>query len=279
MDLSLVVCTRNRATLLSEALPHFSRLQSPASWELVMVDNGSTDATAEILAALAQSAPMRLTLVNEPKRGLSAARNAGWRRAQGRIVVFTDDDCYPATDFLDQVGHCFSESALGFLGGRVLLFDPNDYPITIQTLEQRVEIAPRAYVGPSLIHGANCSFLREALARLGGFDERLGAGTPLCSGEDVDVLARASALGYAGAYDPRPLVFHHHRRTTQAEADQLMAGYDIGRGAFFAKGLRNRQTRGAFLWPVLRRIGGNLARRDFAVLRRELAGAWKYTFG
>ena len=120
---------------------------------------------------------------------------------------------------------------------------------------------------------------RLVLESAGDFDERLGAGTPLQCGEDVDALARVSALGFPGAYDPRPTVFHHHRRSKPEEVDRLMAGYDVGRGAYFAKALMHRRTRRAFLWPVLRKIGGNFLRCDFAVMRRECYGAWKYVVG
>ena len=279
MNISLVVCTRNRARYLAEALPYFDRLTTGVSWELILVDNGSTDDTAEVLAAFAARSPLNVRIVDENKIGLSAAHNAGWRQSSARLIAFTDDDCYPAADYLDQVRRCFSEPGLGYVGGRVLLFDSNDYPITIQPLERRVDIAPRSYVAPGLIHGANYAFRREVLERVGGFDERLGPGTELHCGDDLDILARASAHGYAGAYDPGPLVFHHHRRSTPEDVRRVSAGYDIGRGAYFAKALMDRRLRWNYLWPALRKTGGNIWRRDFAVMQREFYGAWKYLFG
>jgi len=279
MDVSIVVCTRNRALQLADTLPRFARLKSASRWEVVFVDNASTDATPQLLDAFVETSGLDVLLVREPKAGLSAARNAGWPRARGEVVAFTDDDCYPAPDYVDQLRACFLAPQLGYLGGRVLLFDPNDYPITIQPLAHRVDIPPRSFVRPGLIHGANLALRRGVLERIGNFDERLGAGTALYCGEDLDILTRASGLGFAGAYDPRPTVFHHHRRSTAGEAGRLMAGYDIGRGACYAKALMDGRTRGFYLWPVLRRIGGNLRRGDIAVLGRELSGAWKYIRG
>jgi hypothetical protein len=187
-----------------------------------------------------------------------------------------DDDCYPTVDFIDRIIQCFRESSIGYLGGKVLLYDPSDYPITIQLLDRRIELPPRKYVPLGLIHGANFAFRRQLIEQVGGFDERLGAGTQLKCGEDIDYLTRASGLGWAGAYDPRPKVLHHHRRSKPDEVQRLLEDYDIGRGAYFAKSLFRGQSRSQFLWPVIRRIGGNLIRGDFKTLHRELYGAWVY---
>ena len=279
MDLSLIVCTRNRARQLEQALPYFARLTADFEWELVFVDNGSTDATPQVLAAFANTCALDVKVLFEPAIGQSAARNTGWRHASGALIAYTDDDCYPAADFIDQIRICFAEGGLGFLAGRVLLHDKADYPITIQESQQRVVIPPRSFVQPGLLHGANFAFRRELLERVDGFDERLGPGSSLHCADDLDVVARVSALGFTGAYDPRPVVSHHHRRAKMEDVNRLVAGYDIGRGAYFAKGLLNRQTRKAFCWPALRKFGGNIWRREFAVLRRELSGAWQYLSG
>jgi hypothetical protein len=279
MDISLVVCTRNRAAQLADALPYFARLRTGVSWEIVFVYTGSGDATPEMLAAFIGSSGLNARMTEEPRFGLSVARNTGWRQASGKLVVFTDDDCYPAPDYLDRISRCFSETDLGYLGGRVLRFDRNDYEITVQESEHRLDIPPRSFVPPGLVHGANMTVRRDVLERLCGFDERLGAGTKLCSGEDVDILGRASALGLRGAYDPRPLVYHHHRRSKPEELMRLMECYDIGRGAYYAKALMDRRMRWNYLWPVLRKIGGNIWRGEYAVMQREFHGAWKYIVG
>jgi GT2 family glycosyltransferase len=141
---------------------------------------------------------------------------------------------------------CFDEDArLGYVGGRILLFDPTDYPLTIQESPARNEIAPGDFLPAGLIQGANLAARREALASVGGFDGRLGAGAWFPC-EDVDVLARMSARGWRGAYDPRPVVYHHHRRKTRDEADRLMRQYDRGRGAYYAKCILNPALRGAY---------------------------------
>jgi len=192
--------------------------------------------------------------VNEQRIGLGNARNLGLSVARGEIIAFTDDDCYPAENFLETTCQCFEEDArLGFVGGRILLHDPTDYPITIQKSEEPQHILPGAFIPAGLIQGANFSFRSVALRSVGGFDPRFGAGTRFCP-EDIDALARLSACGWHGRYDPRPLVYHHHRRKTRVEADRLMRQYDRGRGAYYAKCILNPTLRWAYARAWYRRM-------------------------
>lgn len=275
MNISIVVSTRDRADRLVDAFPHYSRLKSALAWEAVFVNNGSTDHTASVLARFAASLPLKVKVIDEPKPGVSAGRNAGWHRATGAVIAFMDDDCYPAEDYLDRLWECFAEPELGYLGGRILLYDKKDYPITIRTELEREDIPPRSFLRAGVVHGANMAFRREVLQQIGDFDERLGPGA-VVYGEELDLLARASAEGFRGAYDPRPVVFHHHRRSSREDVRRLMAIYDLGRGAYYAKAVTDPRMCRAFLWPVIRRILGNLRRLDFGVMWREFHGAWKY---
>lgn len=251
-------------------------MEAGGDCELIVVDNGSTDATHEVLECFAASAVLPVRIVHEAHAGLSNARNAGWRTAGGDIVAFTDDDCYPAADYLAALRDCFAQPDLGYVGARVLLYDRDDYPITIQPLNERVDIPAHSYVKPGLIHGANMAFRRAVLERIGGFDPALGAGTPCLSAEDTDALCRASAAGFAGAYDPRPVVYHHHGRRLQSQVDALLESYDVGRGALFFKGLTDGGTRRHFALPVARRVAGHLLKGRFATLNREMKGALRY---
>jgi glycosyltransferase involved in cell wall biosynthesis len=106
-NLSLVICTRNRAPQLAESLQTITRLQCQVPWELIIVDNGSKDQTQEVIKNYRES--LRPKTAIEPQAGLGRARNRGWTLSQGEIVVFTDDDCYPADDFLSTVVRCFEE--------------------------------------------------------------------------------------------------------------------------------------------------------------------------
>lgn len=234
MQLSVVICTRNRAFQLADTLRTLTTLQCPVPWELVLVDNGSTDKTQDVIKSYADKLSLKTFI--EPQAGLSRARNKGWALSRGDVVAFTDDDCYPADDFLFSILRCFAEQAgLGFIGGRILRYDSKDYRITIQERSERRDLSPGNFLPDGLIHGANFAFRRTALESVNGFDERFGAGALFSCAEDVDILARMLARGWNGAYDPRPLVYHHHRRRTEAEALRLMKQYDRGRGAYYLK--------------------------------------------
>jgi hypothetical protein len=271
-----VVCTRDRASRLAITLEYYERLQFANPWELVVVINASTDATLDVVERFRSETRLRILVLHEPRPGLCTARNAGWQASHGEIVVFADDDCYPAGDFLSQILACFDEANLGYLGGRMLRFDSTDQPVTIQTLESRVDLAPRSVIRTGLIHGGNMAFQRAVLEEIGGFDEWLGAGTRVRSGGDVDALSRASVAGFPGAYDPRPIVYHHHGRKTAEDEESVMAGYDLGRGAFFVKCLLDRRRRRLYAWPIFRRIAGHLVKRRFGVMRAELQGGLIY---
>ena len=94
-----------------------------------------------------------------------------------------------------------------------------------------------------------------ALADVGGFDPWFGPGARY-NAEEVDLLARLSAKGWAGAYDPRPMVYHHHGRKSQAEASRLMKSYDSGRGAYYVKCILDPRLRATYLknwyWRIRR---------------------------
>lgn len=242
--ISLVLCTRNRVSQLERTLESLRHLELPQRWELVIVDNGSSDGTPDLLRGLSDDPTRSLRVVHEPTPGLGTARNSGWRASSGSIIAFTDDDCYPASDYLARVEQCFAERAdLGFVGGRILLHDPSDARVTIQEHSEPVEFPPRRLVPAGWIQGAAFACRRQALEDIGGFDARFGAGTPFAC-EDIDAVARISAAGWVGSYDPRPVVAHHHGRKPGPEIDRLHHTYSVGRGAYFAKSLRD---------PVLRR--------------------------
>jgi len=273
---SLVMCTRNRAASLPQCLQALSRLRADIPYELVLVDNGSSDGTAKILGEFANQHKTQVVFVSEPCAGVSRARNAGINAATGDLIVFTDDDCYPAEDFIEAVTQCFQDAGVGFVGGRILLFDPADLPITIQPLNQAVALSAGTYMQPGLIHGANFAFRREVLDRIGGFDPQLGAGTRLMGAEDADILQRALSAGFRGLYSPAPLVLHHHRRQIAEDERRILRAYSISRGAYFLKGLMCRETRHLYYWPVFRRFSGHIAHCRLRTLLHECIGAAAY---
>ena len=276
VPITLIVCTKNRALHLQPTLEALSRLQTAEPWQLVVVNNGSTDKTQDLLDPFAERDPTHVLIVQEALPGVANAQNAGLKHASGDIIAFCDDDCYPEPDYLERIRECFAESSIEYLGGRILLYDHLDAPVTIQTRETRVDLPPNCYIPAGTIHGAAYAFTRTAIEALGGFDPAWGPGGELGSGNDINMLVRCSAMGFRGAYDPRPLVYHHHRRRSGADVDRVLKRYDVSRGAAYFLGISNAGTRRAYLWPVLRRVAGNILKGHWGTLARELSGGYRY---
>lgn len=278
MTISLIVCTRNRASRLPECLERIERLESPpGGWELILVDNASTDSTAALMAAFAATAPFPVRCVRAAVPGQGRARNAGIAHARGHILAFTDDDCYPAPDYLRAMVEVFAEHRVGFVGGRVALHDPTDARLCIMDAATAREIRPHSFVPAGVMHGANLAVRREVVSAIGGFDPLLGPGTPCMSGDDIEYIARAAWAGWAGRYDPRPVVSHHHGRKPGADAERQQRGYDYGRGAYYARLLLDRRARRTYLGSWYRRTRRRgLGPAGLASLGREILGGARY---
>ena len=131
-EIALVICTRNRAERLACCLEAVKGMVYDGPWQLVVVNNGSYDNTLEVLEKYAEFFHGNITVVNEPSPGLGLARNRGWAATVAPIVAYTDDDCYPDSDFLGKIKAAFADDGLGFVGGRILLYDPTDARVTIE---------------------------------------------------------------------------------------------------------------------------------------------------
>jgi glycosyltransferase involved in cell wall biosynthesis len=290
LPLSVVVCTLNRVSSLRRCIDALLSVQTNNEWELVIVDNGSDDGTVEFLNSLIRSkAALNLTvrIALQPKRGVSIAKNTGWKSASGEIIAFTDDDCYVATNYVDNIISIFSSKPdLGFIGGRILLYDPSDLHVTVQELDTSLQVPQHTYVPLGLIQGANMAFRRKTLEQIRGFDENLGPGTVFKACEDIDAVASAVWAGIWGEYNPGPTVYHHHGRKSERERQLLLAGYAHGSGAYHAKYILRRNSRSLYMkawkekiyWDLRGAIGA--ARRGrippMSDLAYEIYGGLRY---
>ncbi len=212
---SVVVCTRNRSTLLVEACELMLAMEFPPSdWELLVVDNGSTDDTVAVAEQLVARHPTQVRLVEEAELGLSAARNAGIRHAHGTVIAFIDDDAFPEIAWLGRLVAALDSGAMAaggavrprfetpppaWLDDRYLPYltawDPGDHQINLVYNEY-----PR---------GANIAFRREAFERYGVFSTHLGRkGGSLLSGEETEICLRLERGGETVLYVPGASVDH-----------------------------------------------------------------------
>jgi O-antigen biosynthesis protein len=251
--ISVVVCTRDRPDQLQDCLRLLGEQEYPR-FEVVVVDNASRSGrvTELVNAQCAGSAVFRC--VAEPRPGLSWARNTGIAAASGDIVAFLDDDEEPDRHWLAGLASGFARAAdIGCVSGMVL-------PARLDTPAQELfeefgghgkgrGFAPATfsrhgpqsplYPLPPFGVGANMAFRRDALARIGGFDVALGAGTPTYSAEDTLALTMLLLAGYRIAYEPAALTRHHHRPDMTGLARQLR-GYDTGLTAYYLALLRHQ---------------------------------------
>ncbi len=244
VDISVIVCTRNRGIGLIPCLRRLEQMETPSglTWELILVDNNSTDDTASVIRAFAENACLDMRYVCEKAPGGSHARNTGIAAARGGIVAFTDHDCMVDKYWLRTIMKEFEhDPGLSGLGGRVELFDIRDKAVTVTTCKDRVILSLSDDLA-GFIHGCNMSFRREVFERIGTFDTRLGTGTRLMSAEDSDFLYRVMKAQMKVVYSPDVLVYHHHGRRTDLQVENLMNGYALGRGAFYCKHIMKRDA-------------------------------------
>lgn len=271
--IALVVCTKNRVDRLDPFFESLNRLQCDSPWELIIVDNGSTDGTDQRLRDFVETFPGRAKLVTERRAGLGRARNRGWRVSVAPIIAFTDDDCYPTPNFMNDVIAAFAEPMVGFSGGKILLHDLTDAPITIYEHPDEQIYGPKHFIVAGVIQGASMAFRRLTLLDINGFDDNLGAGTPFAF-EDVDAELRALAAGWLGKYDPRSVVFHHHGRKPGKEVEKINRTYDAGRGAYYMKCILFMPHR----WQCLRHWLRMIQRQPYGRTAREVQSAIHYFF-
>lgn len=251
-----MLCTRNRVDALQEALDALTAAANATqgvTFEVVLVDSASTDATPDLLKSWAAAQTFPVVAAQTRLAGLARARNTGLRCARGEIIALTDDDCIVALDYLEQLKAAFAkEQGPAIIGGRINLGDPRDLPITIKP-DPEPQVFGKMRMPSGFIMGANLAFDRAVVDRLGLFDVRFGAGAKFISAEDTDFLVRALMNHIRVRYEPLIIVSHFHGRRELHEARKLSAGYSFGDGALFAKHL--------FATPLIARaIAGALVR-------------------
>ena len=218
---SVVLCTYNRAHLLRGALEALAAQSTGLAWEVIVVDNNSTDDTRAVAAELAGRVPCPVRYVFEKEQGLSRARNRGVHESTGAIIAFMDDDVRPAKDWVDAIEQSMREWSADAVGGRIVPHWESRPPSWI---ENSVRVKGHCYgvmefsetrtlsfpmTGTPQVWGSSMAFRREALGAVEPFNPLRGVtGQRLWRGEEVEVLNRLLEQGRRVVYDPRIVVWH-----------------------------------------------------------------------
>ena len=215
--ISVIVCTYNRSRSLRETLDRLAAQQTDGfDYEVVVVDNNSTDDTKAAVASCEAVFSGRLRYVFEGRQGLSHARNAGVEAVRGDVVAFTDDDVEPRPDWLAALARAFDRHGADCVYGKVLprwqapppawlgayfqrrlaMLDRGDAPVVVTSASQQFVCA-------------NMAVRKERVVALGGFDVRLGnRGNRLGGEEDTELFERMLASGARIVYTPDAVVYH-----------------------------------------------------------------------
>lgn len=231
--ISAIICTHNREQYLGAAIDSLLR-QSFSDYEIIVVDNASSDGTAAIVQSRIQTqdqtqdqtqtesgtASPRLRYLYEPTVGLSVARNTGARAAQAPILAYLDDDAEASEGWLSALLEVFeNQPEVAIAGGKVtLIWPPQTHPP--QWLSDDLASSLGAYnLGeqPSFIQqpsltprGLNYAIRKAFLDQVGGFDPNLGrVGTNLLSNEEQQMTRLALDMGWQVMYVPRALAAHN----------------------------------------------------------------------
>ncbi|HEY6213244.1 MAG TPA: glycosyltransferase [Vicinamibacterales bacterium] len=232
-DATVLICTYNRADRLGETLDSLaaSRFDRPLRWDVIVVDNNSSDHTRAVVESRSGGYPVPLRYLFEPKQGKSNALNTGLAQTSATIVAFTDDDVRVEPHWLEAACRpMLDDESIDYTGGpvhpiwereRPAWLDANradlwgtlailDYGAAPFVFEQRKRVPL----------GANMAVRRALIDRIGGFDPELGrTGKSLLGQEQAEFFCRSRAIGARGVYVPAMLLHHH------VPASRLERGY------------------------------------------------------
>jgi glycosyltransferase involved in cell wall biosynthesis len=302
VTITVVIATRNRAALLHATLEQLRRQQYEPDDEVIVVDNASSDETAEVIARAADGFPVRLHQLSETAEGKTPALNAGLAAARGDVLALTDDDVLVGEHWIRDIRSAFGRSTLDLAGGRVdprwertpprwLVVEGADSYEHMASPLALLHYGARQDLGQRAVLGSNMAFRRRVLQALGGFAPEFNRRSGnLLSGEDHDFCERAVAAGFQCEYLPELHVRHwvpaervrlryylrwfYSSGVTQAMLDQRPA---MGRDPASRVGLSRHYLRRLLTAPVSvlwRTLRGQLGDAASAAIDGALAAGY-----
>lgn len=233
---SIIIPTYARPQRLATCLKAIAHLDYPRDrFEVIVVDDGSEMPIQPVVAPFQDK--LDLTLITQPNSGPAKARNTGAAKARGKFLVFTDDDCTPAPDWLKTLSVRFTTAPDCLIGGRTLNALPNNlYSTASQVLiDYLYEYYNADPSRSSFFASNNLALPADRLHALGGFDTTF----PLAAGEDREFCDRWLNCGYKMIYAPEVQVNHAHKLALPTFWRQH---FNYGRGAFCFYQARSRRN-------------------------------------
>ncbi len=234
MLFSVIVPTYNRLHLLKRTIDSLNQ-QTFKDFEIIIVDDGSTDGTAQYLTDLEKNG--RIIPIFQSNKGPAVARNVGIRRASGKYIAFTDDDCIVPSDWLEKLHAHFKIGKIAGVGGSARTGDTSNlYAIANDMIVNflKYELNERYQITPPFLTSNNTAYSKLCLESVGGFDEGYFIGA-----EERDLNYRLFLKGERLTYDPDIVVEHYNDSNL---GKFLVHQFDQGKGSrrFYTNILREQ---------------------------------------
>ena len=224
---SIVIPTYNNACSLRKAVESLCVQTYPKNnYEIIVVDDGSTDNTAQCIEELKNNYPLNLQYFSQDNKGPSAARNLGIKHARGDIVAFIDSDCIAADNWIEEIIRFYDNDKVAGVGGKIEAV-PTALTASRYCAYIRMHEKPKIdKTGVAYLITGNASFIKSALKRAGGFDERYN----FPGGEELDLCYRLKRCKYSFRFNSKAIVYNSHKQGLKA---LLKSYFNYGKGDSF----------------------------------------------
>jgi glycosyltransferase involved in cell wall biosynthesis len=208
---TIQLCTFNRAALLERVLDAcFEQTLPGDAYEVVLVNDGSTDRTPEVIETACKRATCAFTAIDQANAGLAHGRNVGIARASGERIIFIDDDVLPLPNFVEEHLRVQARHPQAIVrGGAINVEDFDELPSAVWTL--------RHYSG-NFFWTTNVSVPLATIREVGGFNESFSE----YGWEDIDVGLRLRFRGVKAVFHPRALVYHYKPRPRSGDVERMV---------------------------------------------------------
>jgi GT2 family glycosyltransferase len=211
MRVTIQLCTYNRAALLERVLDGcFEQTADPDSYEVVLVNDGSSDDTPAVIERARQRATCRFEVIDQQNSGLAKGRNAGIARATGERIIFIDDDVLPTPNFVEEHLRSHDAAPLAIVRGGAINVESFD---TLPPATWRL----KDYSG-NFFWTTNVSVPLQTIRAIGGFNDTFAE----YGWEDIDVGLRLRQGGVKAVFNPRALVYHWKPRPRSGNVEKMI---------------------------------------------------------